>query len=294
MIIDYHNNAIKGLERKECAEISVNNNDLKKYLHSTIKKQKDKKKGKVSFFPEANVTEVLHHKNYSTEEKVKCWYLKSDFIQIQKEFQETVQLMKAGKLEDDRDRDNNKHCFRGLEYQITERAFERRIIVKASRRQVFREQKIQRQHLKQQGGRVRELLRTIVKVFREQKIQRQHLKQQGGRVQELLGYAEKEIAVRNVIFSRYCTIQAYNMGLADEAEAFRIKSPKQNTIVKAIQSQKRIILDEHIVMNEEGKRKKLQRYQRKAPFSGVFQNSCRSFTKSYLSCTLIDLSQYEL
>mmetsp|Transcript_13385 Transcript_13385/g.15356 ORF Transcript_13385/g.15356 Transcript_13385/m.15356 type:complete len:267 (-) Transcript_13385:356-1156(-) len=266
MIIDYHNNAIKGLERKECAEISVNNNDLKKYLHSTIKKQKDKKKGKVSFFPEANVTEVLHHKNYSTEEKVKCWYLKSDFIQIQKEFQETVQLMKAGKLEDDRDRDNNKHCFRGLEYQITERAFERRIIVKASRRQVFREQKIQRQHLKQQGG----------------------------RVQELLGYAEKEIAVRNVIFSRYCTIQAYNMGLADEAEAFRIKSPKQNTIVKAIQSQKRIILDEHIVMNEEGKRKKLQRYQRKAPFSGVFQNSCRSFTKSYLSCTLIDLSQYEL
>jgi len=199
MIIPKTNNNViirGGLERKDSAEISVD----------TYYAKKSEKKV-VSFYPEVLMIEIMHHKNYNREEKMDCWYHKSEFIEMKKESQQIkIQLMKekkTGKQELEQ-LDNNSVCSRGLENRIiVEQALKRKAVIKTMRRAVLEEQEIQRRH------------------------QNYHHRQQEKRQGLIEKNAEEAIATCCIPFSKYCALEAYDMGLRDEVEAFRIMNPKQ-------------------------------------------------------------------
>mmetsp|Transcript_22942 Transcript_22942/g.34803 ORF Transcript_22942/g.34803 Transcript_22942/m.34803 type:complete len:222 (-) Transcript_22942:1985-2650(-) len=161
------------LRRKDSAEISVDGMQSKA-IRKTIKK--------VTFFPEVIMTETLHHKNYSKDERQSCWYSKSEYSTIKREFQETLKLVVSGKLDQRDDNDTERgHCLRGLEIRLFERSVERQSMRAQGRMLVFREQKIQE----------------------EQGITN-----------------DEAIAEEYTLLSKQCAFEAYNTGLMDEVDAF--------------------------------------------------------------------------
>eukprot|EP00546_Thalassionema_frauenfeldii_P006977 CAMPEP_0178922582 /NCGR_PEP_ID=MMETSP0786-20121207/16239_1 /TAXON_ID=186022 /ORGANISM="Thalassionema frauenfeldii, Strain CCMP 1798" /LENGTH=159 /DNA_ID=CAMNT_0020596973 /DNA_START=125 /DNA_END=600 /DNA_ORIENTATION=- len=128
------------------------------------------------------MTETLHHKNYSKDERQSCWYSKSEYSTIKREFQETLKLVVSGKLDQRDDNDTERgHCLRGLEIRLFERSVERQSMRAQGRMLVFREQKIQE----------------------EQGITN-----------------DEAIAEEYTLLSKQCAFEAYNTGLMDEVDAF--------------------------------------------------------------------------
>jgi len=254
MIFQQRKNSMRGLEGRDSAEIFVNECDKEKNLHRTIHNEKDKKQNKVSFCPEVMMTEVIHHKNYTEGEKMRCWYLKSEQVQMRKEFQQAVQLMEADELEQ-KEHEDNEYCSRGLENFVVKRALERRKVIKAARREVFREQVIQRNF--QEVG--------------------------GGKEQGIIRNAEEAIAARYILFSNYCAFKAYNVGLRDEVTAFRILNFERMATMIKLQSNKTKALNEDHAMDERKRRKKLQQDRRRASFLRLFKKHSGSFRKRFSS-----------
>lgn len=167
------NEDLFSLRRKDSAEISVDG-IKKKAIRKSIKK--------VTFFPEVVMTETLHHKNYSKEERQSYWYSKADYSRIKREFQETLKLVVSGELDQRDDNDaEREHCLRGLEIRLFERSMERKEVRAKGRMLVFIEQKIQE----------------------EQGITN-----------------DEAIAEEYTLLSKQCAFEAYNTGLMDEVDAF--------------------------------------------------------------------------
>jgi len=227
-------NPLLQLETKDPAEISMGYNQ--------------KKAKRVSFCSEVIVTETLHHKNYTKKEKMKCWYIKSDFSQIKKGFLPTIELMEAGEPE------QQEHCFRGLENRIIKRALERREIRKEARRAVFREEEFQR-------------------IYKE-----------GEEGQALMSDADEAIAARYIIFSKYSAFEAYNMGLMDEVEAFRIAEIRQERTIATLVTNETKALLKNYTLGGKKRRRESQQHNSRLPLSFLFREHGRSF-QSYLSCT---------
>jgi len=90
---------------------------------------------KVSFCSDVYVCKVLHHKDYTREERKKCWYPKKKLNRMKKELHyNTVQYMMMNSRED------TNFCFRGLENRFGEEAFERRAIRTESQRLILEKQ----------------------------------------------------------------------------------------------------------------------------------------------------------
>jgi len=195
------NSAIRGrLERKDSAEISVNEYHAEKSCYC-IKEEKVGVKV-VSFYPEVLMTEVMHHNNYSDEEKMNSWYHQSEFIKIRKEARQTVTRLMKQEVEkeepEQQDSNDDDLCSRGLESYITnEHALKRLGVVKEIRRAVLEKQEMFRRH---------------------QNSQYKQGKGQGS----IRKNNEGAIAAYCVSFSKHCALEAYDMGLRDRIEAYGI------------------------------------------------------------------------
>jgi len=255
----------KPFERKDSAEMSVNNG-------YTEKKEIHNPKKEISFSPEVIMTETLHHKNYTMEEKRRCWYNQEDFVEIKKEYKktvveltkkkksdvtpeerwynqedfvhikkeckQTVELTKKKKSDGIPKEQQEEYCFRGLENRMYARALARKKNQQKARRAVFKEQEKRRQHLENKEK--EQLMRDDAE--------------------------EEAIATRYSVYSKHCALEAYNMGLMDEAEAFNGDNSKQEKDY-----------------NETKTRRKKSHQQRWVSiFSSKFRQHCESF-KSYSS-----------
>jgi len=174
----------KGLERKDSAEIAVN-----KQEKTRENQQRDVTKV-VSFNSEVLITDTLHRKNYTEKEKSDYWYIKSRFTNTKKSLHRVMQLMMADKFE----RQNfDTHFFPGLEsHQSFKGLLERRKLRKEAIKAVFEEQELQHRSMEEEKGTIK---------------------------QERI---EEAIAARYLLFSKQCAFEAYNLGLMDEVEAFRL------------------------------------------------------------------------
>jgi len=235
---DDRQNCSSPLERKDSAEMSVNNDcNEKKEIHN---RKKD-----VSFDPEVIMTEVIHHKNYTMEEKIRCWYNQEDFAQIKKEFKQTLELMKkAGGIPKEQ---RQEYSFRGLENRMYERALARKINRKEARRAVFEEQEIHRQHLENEEE--KQLMRNDAE--------------------------EETIAARYSLYSKRCALKAYSMGLMDEAEAFDEDNPKQERLLKKYYNETK-------TRRKKSQQQKQQQQQWVSIFHSTIRRHCESF-RSHLS-----------
>jgi len=251
MIIKLHNNAIRRLEKKYSAEIPVNEYEKRNDVHTTFCNRKDERENnRVSFCPEVNMTEILHHKNYTKEEKSRCWYIKYDYVKTKKKLQRIIQLTNTGELEQ-QEEDNDEHYSRGLENHLFERAFERKVIREEARKAVLQEQELQRRRQFEEG-------------------------------QEVIKDAAEAIAARCILFSKQCAFEAYNMGLMDEVEAFRISDLKRMNKTTMIINERRKIT-RHYLLGEKKLRRKAQEYEGQFSFPSFFWQQSEKF-QSYLSC----------
>mmetsp|Transcript_4053 Transcript_4053/g.5828 ORF Transcript_4053/g.5828 Transcript_4053/m.5828 type:complete len:224 (-) Transcript_4053:103-774(-) len=121
-------------KREHSAEI-----DVRAARSDTRKRWRANRQTSVSFFPEVVVTEVEHHISYNEEEHHGTWYSKSELVELRRKNLPTIQLMRAGELQNDTD----QHCSRGLEHRVYDRAMERKAIRLRARAAVFEEQDLQ-------------------------------------------------------------------------------------------------------------------------------------------------------
>jgi len=163
---------------------------------AAAQRQRSSSQKLVSFDAEAYMTTTLHHKDYSREEREKCWYTKAEIFRRRKESQPIVLYMRRnnsgrGGVEEEKVEEeeaetevtNNDeiYCTRGLEHRIHDRASER----KKNREDAWRA------------------------VLDEQC------------TQSILGFHNVyTIADRYIFVSRRCAIQAYRVGQMDENDAF--------------------------------------------------------------------------
>mmetsp|Transcript_14504 Transcript_14504/g.21382 ORF Transcript_14504/g.21382 Transcript_14504/m.21382 type:complete len:227 (+) Transcript_14504:55-735(+) len=187
------NNDILLLQRKDSAEICVS--EMQNKVVS------NKKFNKVSFCSEVIMTETLHHKNYSKEEKLSCWYNTYDFSAMRKEYQEILRLAISGEIHQrDENETGREYCLRGLEHRLVERSEERKSMRLHGRMLVFNEQAVQMQ--------------------------------QGTRDAEA-------IAEEYTLLSEQCAFEAYNIGLMDEVDAFNDESSARKARISIDPEKKR-------------------------------------------------------
>jgi len=205
----------------------------------TERKEIHNRKRKISFYPEVIMTETLHHNNYTMEEKIRCWYNREDYVQIKREFKQTVELMEKKEAGGIPAKQQEEHCFRGLENRMYERSLARK-----------------RNRKKSQGA-----------VFKGQEIRRQHLESKKEEEQLMRDETEEEaVATRYNFYSKHCALEAYNMGLLDEAEVFNGEKSKQEKVPKKDYNETRT------------RRKKPQQQQWVSIFSSTFRRKhCESF-----------------
>lgn len=178
MIIGRPTSPLTSIE-SDSAEMSVDESQAK--VFQTMKQTPERRRKAVSFFPEVIMTETLHHKNYSDTERAACWYSKKEFAEARREYTRTLIKLKKEQKENEF-RQDEEHCFRGLEFRILDRAIQRRNTRTEAWMAVFDEQAAQRH--------------------------------QGVRNEDV-------IAARYFLISRACAFEAYNTGIQDEIEAFR-------------------------------------------------------------------------
>jgi len=188
-----HQNTTMLLERKDSAEMSVNND------YYNDEKNINSRKKNVSFYPEVVMIETLHHKNYTPKEKIRCWYNKEDFVQIKKEAKRVLELIKAGGIPKDQ---HDKYCFRGLENRIYQRNFAKKRNRTEARRVVLEKQETHRQNPES-----------------EEK-------------EQLIRYCSEEeiIATKYSLCSQHCAREACNMGFMDQLEAFKEDTLKDDYV----------------------------------------------------------------
>jgi len=200
-------------------------------------KQRAENANKVSFCPEVIMTETLHHKNYSETERANCWNSKEDLAKTRQGYIRTLKWMKENEFRQDNSFDQ-EHCLRGLEFRILDRA-------------------TQRKNTKTEAWLV---------VFQEQAAQRH----QGVRNDDV-------IAARYFLISLPCAFEAYNIGLADEIEAFRDDA-----------SLKRMTRQELEVMKTQMAQPKIQarnkRKRMRNALSRVFRHQNECMTWEYEEC----------
>ena len=251
-----HNNSIKELNGKDAAEISVNQYDGNKIPHHTMHNQGNEEQNRVvSFYPKVMVNRITHHKDYTQEEKLGCWYLKSEHIQMKKEYQQVVHLVLADELEQ-KEHNHDEHCFRGLENFMAKRSLERRRVIMGARKEVLLEKAIQR-HFQQGEGGGKDMIRNN---------------------------PEESIAARYMLFSNYSAFEAYNVGLTDEVAAFRVQSSEEGMMIttKLVQPNETKTPNKDSSINIEKKsKKKLQRDRRRALFVTSFKKYSESFRKRF-------------
>mmetsp|Transcript_30881 Transcript_30881/g.46890 ORF Transcript_30881/g.46890 Transcript_30881/m.46890 type:complete len:236 (+) Transcript_30881:123-830(+) len=175
--------ALNRVDSKDSAEMSVKTHGKTSYYVKEEEQEieKDVTKKRVSFYPHLDMLETINRSNYSTDEKVKCWYTASDIAEMRKEFQRTINVIKFGE-EQEYYRENEHFCPRGLEAHLVDgRALERKSLRSAARQAVLLEQASSR-----------------------------HVSMS----------VEEAIAARYMALSKQCAFEAYNVGLMDEVEAF--------------------------------------------------------------------------
>mmetsp|Transcript_38006 Transcript_38006/g.43393 ORF Transcript_38006/g.43393 Transcript_38006/m.43393 type:complete len:261 (+) Transcript_38006:442-1224(+) len=255
MIIQRRKNYITELELegKDAAEISVNEYKKDKSLPRIIHNHENEEQNRVSFDPEVVITRIIHHEDYTREEKMRYWYPKSEFAQMRKNFHQIGHLVIADELEQKEHRDN-EHCLRGLENFIDKRALERKKIINKARKEVLREQATQRSLKERKRGRSK---------------------------QKLIRSVEEAIAGRYRLLSKYCALEAHNVGLTDEVAAFSILSSERKMITAKLQSNKTKKLNEGDNINKVNARNKLQQDRRGASFIKIFKKGSKSFRKRF-------------
>jgi len=213
IIINNNNLILMNMEEQESPEILVNgmlnNKRMPKEksdvccFHNNNNDNDDvpTRRKRVSFYPEVIMIETLHHKNYTKEEKLRCWYTKStidsDSMEMKKELQRTVQLMKRimnspeYTLEGSERHSKDQYTFRGLENRIN--PSKRKLIRKEARNAVFQ----QKQTRNDDDGD-----RTV------------------------------SISERYSHYTKQCAFEASATGLQDEVEAFRIANSLPTSPIK--------------------------------------------------------------
>mmetsp|Transcript_4260 Transcript_4260/g.4942 ORF Transcript_4260/g.4942 Transcript_4260/m.4942 type:complete len:253 (+) Transcript_4260:93-851(+) len=209
MMIERNQNSnliLVNMERKESPEMSI-----KRIAYETPEESvcclRDEdariltRRKRVFFYPEVIMIETLHHKNYTKEEKLRCWYTKStidsDSMEMKKELQRTVQLMKRimnspeYTLEGSERHSKDQYTFRGLENRIN--PSKRKLIRKEARNAVFQ----QKQTRNDDDGD-----RTV------------------------------SISERYSHYTKQCAFEASATGLKDEVEAFRIANSLPTSPIK--------------------------------------------------------------
>jgi len=118
-----HNNIeclIKRIGLDDSSEISTNSltTTRRRFSGKLFAKGKDKKNiKKVTFNTEVSCNEVLHHNDFTEEEKVECWYSKSQFLQMRREARKIIHL-----FDNTTPTANENYCIRGLENLTAGRA----------------------------------------------------------------------------------------------------------------------------------------------------------------------------
>jgi len=207
---------------------------------TTTISSKNRKKKNVSFYSGSGcavsrVIETLHHKDYTSFERRKCWYKRSDFKLWKKQFQPTVELMKKGIISPAEERDG--HCYRGLENRIAERALERRALRNEGKRLVFEKQlQLQQQHRRRKRmGRVKcrnnndttnSLLKNninsnIIHNMDDDSSSSDSDSNDNNNSQELLivGASDETVPMEYKFLTQFCVLRAHDIGLCDEREA---------------------------------------------------------------------------
>merc|ERR1719223_2638019 len=94
---------------------------------------------RITFSPVVIMTETLHHKNYTKNEKSQCWYNFEELSQIKEGNKQSVILTRGGRIQ------MQDQCIRGLENRVYESAMTRKRRRNQARMAVFKEQDICRQ-----------------------------------------------------------------------------------------------------------------------------------------------------
>jgi len=203
MMIERNQNSnliLVNMERKESPEMSI-----KRIAYETPEESvcclRDEdariltRRKRVFFYPEVIMIETLHHKNYTKEEKMRCWYSKStddsDFMEMKKELQRTIHLMKKimnstkHTLEEYEKHSKDRYSFRGLENRIN--SSKRKLVREGARSSVF--QQIQTRNDDDEPA---------------------------------------SIAEQYCHYAKQCAFEAYDMGLMDEVEAFSTNTTRNH------------------------------------------------------------------
>jgi len=166
-------------------------------------KQKKKKKS-VSFHPDVIMIEMLHHKNFTDEERRQYWHNKVDLLLIKQDIIPIVYWMRSGiklskqdihddddKYDECRDDNDDDYCTRGLEHRVYDRAMERKGHRIQGRDAVLEEQE-------------RQL--ALGMRFRN----------------------DNAIAFRYASVSNYCAFKAHEVGILDEIDSYNYNDDDEN------------------------------------------------------------------
>ena len=102
----------------------------------TIEPLIKKESKKVRFFQSLQFRETLHISNFTEEEIANTWFTSKECVQMKREEQQTLELLKSGAFNGDCD----QHCARGLENRVRKGALERRLNREVARFTVLDEQ----------------------------------------------------------------------------------------------------------------------------------------------------------
>mmetsp|Transcript_3425 Transcript_3425/g.5107 ORF Transcript_3425/g.5107 Transcript_3425/m.5107 type:complete len:191 (-) Transcript_3425:306-878(-) len=144
------------------------------------KKETAKLQKRVSFDAIVVFTETIHYNEYTKKERLQSWYNRNDLRRIREEYISTIRLFSQAGKM--QPLDDEHHCVRGLEHHLSEKN-------KATRKQS------------------KSIARSSV--LHEQSIQ------------FYLGRRDANmIAARYLPISKYCSLEAYDLGLMDEIAVF--------------------------------------------------------------------------
>jgi len=224
------------------------------------------KKRIVSFFPKVDIAEILHHTNYTKEEKEMSWYSKSDLQQIKEYFKKTMILRLTITNNNNLSSSEEKNCF---ENRYIKRVLERNSIRKEARWAVLYEQEIQR----------REQYFSSEKGWKDDKDERENSETTNDAI-------EKYIAERYNTFSKKSAANAYTTGLMDAEEASCILNTNSIIPINNIRKKKKKKFIIKKKLEKKGRKKKSkflfqqqQRFQQWIASPSFFQKSSIAIRK---------------
>jgi len=179
--------------------------------HQQQQQQHKMKKRIVSFFPKVDTAEILHHTNYTKEEKEMSWYSKSNLQQIKEDFKKTMMLRLTITDNNNVSSSEEQNCF---EDRYIKRVLERNSIRKEARWAVLYEQEIQR----------RKRYFSSEKRWQDDNDETENSETTNDAI-------EKYIAERYNTFGKKSAANAYTTGLMDAEEASCILNTPGNSMI---------------------------------------------------------------